>query len=157
MQLKNITLLAAIIILAGCSKSDGKDDNTADKPAASRAITKAPAADPNAPPVATKAPPPVTKPAVARKLSGDPAAGEKVYKKICFACHAVDGRGNGGLTGADLVEDKTRLAKSDVELFKSVNEGKKGKTLVMPPQKGLLTPKQINDAIAYIRHKFGPK
>ncbi len=40
--------------------------------------------------------------AVDTSLPGDPLAGEKIFKeKGCMACHGMDGRGNGGVTGRE--------------------------------------------------------
>ncbi len=140
MYFKTITLFTAILMLAACGKSDGqgddKNENSAKNPSPTTTTAKRTPTTPGG-------------------SSGDHVAGEKVYMKTCLACHAANGRGNGGLTGADLIKDKTRLAKSDEELFKSVSEGKTGGPVPMPPQKSLLTPKEIRDSIAYIRHKFG--
>ena len=91
-------------------------------------------------------------------LPGDPVAGKEIYeKKGCLACHGADGKGNGGITGANFISDKTRLAKSNAELLHSVREGIVGKSVSMPPQKDLMSDKEINDALAYIRQTFGEK
>jgi len=87
--------------------------------------------------------------------AGDPARGEAVYAKICVACHQADGGGNGGMLAASFLKDKSRLAKPDSMLFKSIAEGLQGKVGVMPAQKGVLSDQEIKDVIAYIRGKFG--
>lgn len=86
---------------------------------------------------------------------GDPVAGQKVYDKICKACHMADGKGMGGALAADFVADKTRLQKPDSALLKSIAEGIKGKKAVMPPQKDALSEQERKDALAYIRKTFG--
>lgn len=86
---------------------------------------------------------------------GDATKGEAVYTKICVACHQADGGGNGGMLAASFLKDKTRLAKPDSVLFKSISEGLQGKIGVMPAQKGVLSDQEIKDVIAYIRGKFG--
>jgi len=87
--------------------------------------------------------------------AGGPAKGEVVYGKICVACHQADGGGNGGMLAASFIKDKTRLAKPDSALFKSISEGLQGKVGVMPAQKGVLSDQEIKDVIAYVRSKFG--
>lgn len=84
---------------------------------------------------------------------GDAAAGEAVYKASCIACHQADGTSMGGVLGADFVNDKTRLAKSDAELYKSVTEGVPGTTMVAWTA---LSVQQRVDAVAYIRATYGP-
>ena len=91
------------------------------------------------------------------ELPGDPVAGEAVYKKTCLACHGADGRGNGGITGADFIGDKSRLAKSNEVLFTSISEGVTTGKVPMPPQKTILSEKEINDSLAYVRKQFGAK
>jgi mono/diheme cytochrome c family protein len=83
---------------------------------------------------------------------GDPTAGEATYQAICIACHGADGRGP---VGANLVDDETRLAKSDEELLKSISEGQIGELGAMPPLAGALDEQQQRDVLAYIRAAFG--
>lgn len=87
--------------------------------------------------------------------AGDAARGAKVYSTYCVACHGMDGKANGGTTGASFVDDKSRLAKSDDELLKSIAEGKTGTIGTMPPWKAVLSPQQMNDVLAYLRTSFG--
>lgn len=108
-------------------------------------IPAAPRADPEASPPAL----------MADVQSGDPARGAKIYGTYCVGCHGEDGRANGGKTAANFVDDKTRLAKTDLELLTSISEGKTGAIGVMPPWKGALSPQQRADALAYLRATFG--
>ena len=82
------------------------------------------------------------------------AAGEKVYKLFCVACHQPDGRGLPG-GAANFVEDKTRLAKSDTELMKSIADGVETKG--MPAFGSSLTKPQQRAVLAYLRATFGGK
>ena len=88
---------------------------------------------------------------------GNVERGGKVYGTYCVGCHAVDGKANGGTTGANFVDDTTRLAKTDAELLTSIAEGKTGTIGTMPPWKGALTEQQRVDALAYVRATFGAK
>lgn len=86
---------------------------------------------------------------------GDATRGAKVFGTYCVACHGTDGKANGGTTGANFVDDKSRLAKTDEELLKSIAEGKTGPIGTMPPWKAVLSPQQMNDVLAYVRASFG--
>ena len=78
--------------------------------------------------------------------------GEQTYLMYCVACHGRDGKGNNG-AGADFVNDKTILAKTDGTLLQSIFEGK-GR---MPAWKSLLSVEQALSVIDYIRINFGDK
>lgn len=87
---------------------------------------------------------------------GDATAGEATYKRVCSACHQADGTGMNGMLAANFVKDKARLQQSDSVLLNTIKEGKTSKTgLVMPPQKGNLTEKEMIDVLTYIRRSFG--
>lgn len=138
--MKNLQMLALICcaILSGCGDPEPEEES------------KTPD---TGPPVAkADSPPP---PAVSHPLPGDPVAGAEVYKRICIACHQADGSGMNGMLAANFVTDKTRLAKSNEVLLNSIRNGITNGTKVMPPQKDILTDKQIKDALSYIRKTFG--
>ncbi|MBK6849113.1 MAG: cytochrome c [Proteobacteria bacterium] len=139
-----VTLLLATATASACGKTDAGGQGATAAPAANTAATA-----------------PAAAPAVANadtSLPGDPVKGEDVYKRVCLACHGADGKGNGGMTGANFIGDKTRLAKDNAILIKSVTEGvmnvPPGKP-VMPPQGAALSAEEIKDAIAYVRKTFG--
>ena len=92
---------------------------------------------------------------VDRSLPGDPEAGAAVYARICIACHAADGRGNGGLTGADFIGDPSRLAKSNADLIRSITHGVLDKSPPMPAQGQVLSEQEIKDVLSYVRREFG--
>ena len=94
-------------------------------------------------------------PSTKHPLPGDPVAGEAVYKRICIACHQADGSGLNGMLAANFVSEKERLAKSNKELLKSIREGITKDNRIMPPQKGILTEKEMADALSYVRKTFG--
>lgn len=84
------------------------------------------------------------------------AAGEKVYRFYCVACHQPDGRGMpvpGG--AANFVEDKTRLAKTDAQLLEVIANGNEAKA--MPAFGAILPPGQRRAVLAYIRETFGAR
>ena len=78
--------------------------------------------------------------------------GERIYIMYCTSCHGYDGTGLSGM-GADFVNDKTILAKTDGALLQSIFEGK-GR---MPAWKNLLSVEQALFVIDYIRLSFGEK
>lgn len=81
--------------------------------------------------------------------------GEATYRRYCIACHGADGRGNGGVTGADFVGGRELLGqKPDSELQQSVREGKRGERAVMPAHKPVLNDAQIAEAVGYVRKRF---
>ncbi len=82
------------------------------------------------------------------------AAGEKVYRLYCVPCHQPDGRGIPG-GAANFREDKTRLAKTDAELLKTIAEGSELKG--MPAFGAIATAGQRRAVLAYIRATFGEK
>ncbi len=92
---------------------------------------------------------------VDRSLPGDADAGEAIYQRICVACHAADGRGNGGMTGADFVGDETRLAKSNDELLTAIRDGVTTGSTPMPAQRDALSDEEMRDVLSYIRREFG--
>jgi mono/diheme cytochrome c family protein len=88
-------------------------------------------------------------------LPGDAVAGEVVYRANCIACHAENGRGNGGMTGADFVGDRRRLSKNNDTLLRSIREGVPNSP-PMPAHQDILTDQQMRDALSYVRQHFGP-
>ncbi len=80
------------------------------------------------------------------------AEGKKVYALFCAACHQPDGRGMKG-GAANFVDDKSRLAKSDEQLLKSIAQGVETKGM---PAFGSTLPKgQQKAVLAYLRAAFG--
>ena len=94
-------------------------------------------------------------PSADRGLPGDPDAGEAIYQRTCVACHGADGRGNGGVTGADFVGDASRLAKSNRELLRSIRDGVTTGSQPMPAQRDNLSEEEMRDVLSYIRREFG--
>lgn len=87
-------------------------------------------------------------------LPGDPAAGAVTYQQFCVACHAADGRGNGGVTGGNFVDDRRRLAKNNETLLRAIREGVNN-TPPMPSWRGSLNDQQMKDVLSYVRQQFG--
>lgn len=86
------------------------------------------------------------------------ANGKKLYtSKACASCHQQDGTGMNGRLGADFVNDKIVLSKTDEVLFDSIKNGIKKNGKYMPPQKKILNDKEIIDVLAYIRSAFTKK
>lgn len=87
-------------------------------------------------------------------LPGDPAAGATTYQQFCVACHAADGRGNGGVTGGDFVGDRRRLAKNNETLLRAIRDGVNN-TPPMPSWRASLNDQQMKDVLSYVRQQFG--
>lgn len=84
-------------------------------------------------------------------------AGALTYRQYCVGCHGVDGRGNGGVTGADFRSAASPLlTKTDDELLVSVRDGKRGVTATMPAHRPILTDTQIRSVLGYVRTQFKP-
>jgi len=82
------------------------------------------------------------------------AAGEKVYRFYCVACHQPDGRGVAG-GAANFAEDKSRLAKRDEDLLKIITDGNEAKG--MPAFGAMLSVNQRRAVLTYIRETFTQK
>jgi mono/diheme cytochrome c family protein len=80
------------------------------------------------------------------------AAGEKVYRLYCVACHQANGRGIPG-GAASFVDDKSRLAKTDEQLLQSIANGIEVKG--MPSFGTSLSIGQRRAVLSYIRATFG--
>tara|TARA_B100000609_G_scaffold199317_1_gene202033 strand:+ start:8136 stop:8951 length:816 start_codon:yes stop_codon:yes gene_type:complete len=92
------------------------------------------------------------------KIDGKPVAldkGKRVYTTNCMVCHQEDGRGMEGSIGADFVGDKSRLAKTDKQLLRSISDGVKGTSMVGWKHK--LDAPQRRDVLGYIRYTFGKR
>ncbi|MET0284496.1 MAG: cytochrome c [Polyangiales bacterium] len=83
--------------------------------------------------------------------------GELNYRRYCIGCHGADGKGNGGVTGADLTASDSPLrSKPDDALLVSVRDGKQGKFAAMPAHKPVLTEAQILQVLAFAHKRFAP-
>jgi len=80
------------------------------------------------------------------------AAGEKVYRLYCVACHQPDGRGipNGA---ASFVDDPSRLAKTNEQLLQVIADGNESRG--MPAFGTSLSVGQRRAVLNYIRATFG--
>lgn len=97
-------------------------------------------------------------PIAEQELHGQPAdPGESTYRRYCIGCHGVDGRGNGGLTGADLTAASGPLTtKSDDELLASVRDGRRGQRATMPAHGPVLNTAQLQEVIGYVKRHYAP-
>jgi cytochrome c6 len=83
-----------------------------------------------------------------QNVAPDPSHGERTYKTFCVGCHGVNGEGT--KLGISLIEDKSRLMKSDEELINSIRNGQDG----MPAFSWLLTEEQAAEVIKYLKETF---
>lgn len=87
-------------------------------------------------------------------LSGDPELGYEVYQRYCSICHGVDGGGNGALTKLIGVKpiDLTNPQKTDTISNRSLaDQILEGKGDYMPAWRDILTEKEVDGVVSYIR------
>ena len=137
--MRTLSTLFALSLLAACGGSEA--------PATPEPAKVEPVAEP------AKVEPVVE--AAAPAVAGDVTKGQATYSTICIACHQADGTGMGGALGADFVNDKTRLAKSDEVLLNSIANGVEGTAMIA--WSAQLDETQRRDVLAYIRATFGAK
>lgn len=97
------------------------------------------------------------------RADGNAAAGKPVYEQNCLPCHGASGKGNGPAAVAlnpkpmNFTDVAKMSALSRDTRLKAVNEGGAavGASPVMPPFKGVLSPQQIEDVLAYVA-QFAP-
>ena len=144
--MKNITLLLTTTLLSASLIACGEDSTTETTVAVEKTVV----------PVVDEAPAAIEEaPAADEATEKVESAGEVVYKQYCISCHQADGTGMNGTLAANLSGDPTKLAKSDAELAKSINEGVTGDIGVMPPWGAVINDTQVTDVITYLRTTYG--
>ena len=94
-------------------------------------------------------------------VSGNPEMGKQVYDNNCTICHGPDGKGKGMITKiydmepADHTDAGSMDQMSNEKLHSIIFHGTKGAKL-MPGWKDILTEKEIEDVISYIRLLSAP-
>ena len=89
-------------------------------------------------------------------VSGNPELGKKVYDDNCTICHGSDGKGNGTITKvfdmepADHTDADSMNHMSNNKIYSIISNGTKGAKF-MPGWKDVLSEKEIEDVISYIR------
>ncbi len=78
--------------------------------------------------------------------------GEKLYRRVCAACHMPDATGAQGAGHYPALAKNTKLAAGGYPLF-VVMKGLNG----MPPLGDMMTDQQAADVVNYIRTHFGNK
>ncbi|MCF6283327.1 MAG: cytochrome c [Candidatus Polarisedimenticolaceae bacterium] len=87
---------------------------------------------------------------------GDPRLGKLVYEDHCTVCHGDNGEGAGmltyviGMNPADHTDSERMESLPNEYLFRIIRDGSIDNSL-MPGWKGILTPNEIENVIAYIR------
>ncbi|MFV2055531.1 MAG: cytochrome c [Thiohalomonadales bacterium] len=98
---------------------------------------------------------------IAPKIEGlgeQEKAGEKLFQANCAFCHAADGTGKNWIgsflqdSPRNLTDAKFMQAMTRERLRKTIEDGLENTT--MPAWKNVLTPKQIDDIIAYVSRVF---
>ena len=98
---------------------------------------------------------PISRAELERSIPSDDPA-EVSYRTYCLACHGVDGRGAGGVTGANFTSPEGPLARPDSELLVSIRQGRQGAIGRMPAHGTILGDDGTAAVLAYVRHTFGP-
>ncbi len=89
-------------------------------------------------------------------VSGNPQMGKQVYDNNCTICHGPDGKGKGTITKvydmepADHTNASSMNRMSNEKIHSIISNGTKGAKL-MPGWKDILSDKEIEDVISYIR------
>jgi cbb3-type cytochrome c oxidase subunit III len=89
-------------------------------------------------------------------VSGNPQMGKQVYDNNCTVCHGPGGKGKGTITKvydmepADHTDASSMNRMSNEKIHSIISNGTKGAKL-MPGWKGILSDKEIEDVISYIR------
>ena len=89
-------------------------------------------------------------------VSGDPEMGKQIYDKNCTICHGPGGKGKGLITKiydmepADHTNASSMNRMSNEKIRSIISHGTKGAKL-MPGWKDILSDKEIEDVISYIR------
>ena len=89
-------------------------------------------------------------------VSGDPEMGKRIYDKNCTICHGPGGKGKGMITKmydmepADHTDASSMNRISNEKIYSIISNGTKGAKL-MPGWKDILSDKEIEDVISYIR------
>lgn len=131
---KALTIFTVFILVAACGN---KKQATPQKPASTTKVVEAP-----------------------QVLSAAQQAGQRVYSKVCLACHQVDGSGVPGMH-PPIIESKFVNGNPD-KLIQIILEGMSGEievngdiyNSIMPPHVHLSN-KEIADVLTYVRSNFG--
>ena len=89
-------------------------------------------------------------------VSGDPQLGKQVYDNNCTVCHGAAGKGQGTITKvydmepADHTDASSMNLMSNEKIYSIISNGTKGAKL-MPGFKGILSDKEIQNVISYMR------
>ncbi len=78
------------------------------------------------------------------------AAGEKIYKQQCFACHGDNGKGQGAKEGTAINNQHYLNTVSDKDIYQTVKYGRD--ETVMPAYGSNLSEKDLGNLTAYIRN-----
>lgn len=79
-------------------------------------------------------------------------SGEKMYRRVCAACHMPDGKGAEGAGAYPALAGNPKLAASGYPVSVVLN-GLNG----MPPLGTMMTDQQVADVVNYVRTHFGNK
>lgn len=87
-------------------------------------------------------------------LMGDPVKGMALYKQYCQVCHGEEGDGNGIMTKLMKIEPADHTNPNEMDALNNkilVENILKGRGKYMPAWKGILTRKEVEELVSYIR------
>ncbi len=87
-------------------------------------------------------------------LMGDPVKGMELYKQYCQVCHGEDGDGNGIMTKLMKIEPADHTNPNEMDALNNkilVESILTGRGKYMPAWKGVLTRKEVEELVSYIR------
>ena len=93
-------------------------------------------------------------------LQGVPARGAALFTLYCWTCHGPTGKGNGEFAVLyeaqvrDLTDRHSMSGRTDTELYNTISLGGAavGRSAAMPAWGHVLTPQEMWDLVAYLRH-----
>jgi mono/diheme cytochrome c family protein len=78
------------------------------------------------------------------------AAGEKIYRQQCLACHGENGKGEGAKEGTAINNQYYLNTYSDSDIYNQIKYGRDG--TAMPAYGANLSEEDLNNVVAYIRN-----
>ncbi len=88
------------------------------------------------------------------KLLGDPKRGMEIYEKYCQVCHGEEGEGDGPMTNLIGISPMDHTNPNETDTLNNkmlINSIKKGRGRYMPRWEGIISDRDIEALVSYIR------